>query len=202
MKNKFLFVLSIFIFVSCSKHETDILNENSPEPIAKEVYIFKEIKYVIEEGDGEEIIIEKMRGLEYVNKTSVTQSVIIDPLAGIEDISLFKSFDNDVLPLAIDSVFVHIPIDITNGDISLGGTKRFYSNSELYFPSVLNLKDTVYVDPNKKLIVAIELIISKYISTYEAVFYEEKTAKEITVRGKWSGWVTKDAKIKKDYIGF
>ena len=76
-----------------------------------------------------------------------------------------------------------------NSQISLGEKKWKYEKNELKIPSNLNLKDSVYVQPNKNLKGSIAIIFNKITSEYVLTLRDIKTREIVKVNGIWTGFI-------------
>jgi len=178
---KALFGLAALALLSCEK------TEYSPDP-AKDVYELKAITYTMEEGDRVETFVRPLHSVSYTNHTSVTQKIIIDPLAGVVESSQFFSSNETAFQLVDPSATrVAVPIQFSDGVATLSAPKWTYGSALVELPPVINFRDTLEVSPNTSLMVTMSVYLNEYNLTYTAVFEGKPSGTYTEISGKWRG---------------
>lgn len=178
---KMLFGLAALALLSCEK------TEYSPNP-EKDVYELKTISYTMEAGDGVETFVRPLHSLSYTNHTSLTQKVIVDPLAGVMESSQFFSGDEKAFQLVDPSITpIAVPAQFSDGVAILGEPKWLYSNVLVELPPVVNFRDTLEVPPNTNLTVTMSVYLNEYNLSYTATFEGKPSGASAEIRGKWKG---------------
>lgn len=178
---KNLFWLLLVVLLSCEK------TVYSPNP-AEDTYSLKEIAYQVAEGDGVETFVQPLHSIVYDNQTSVTQQVMIDPLKGVTESSLFMSNDENAFALLAGAVpQVAVPNAINEGVVTVGETKWPYQLEPAELASSLHFRDTIDVPPHTRLTLRMNVYLSEMQLSYTATFEGKPTGTIVETKGKWKG---------------
>lgn len=187
MNKLFLLIFSIVIILGCDK-QSDSLIPDDPERSPKdELFRLKNIEFLPAEGEHSETFTVPRKSLDYNNQTSVRQLVVINPSEGLNETSIFENGELKKYNI-LDTTGIAVPLNIDEkGNISLGEKKWPFSETLAELPTALDLKDSVYVEPNKKLHVSLSINMIKYKAVYKAVLVNEESGTEMEITGNWSG---------------
>ncbi|CDT01534.1 hypothetical protein BN1088_1432817 [Sphingobacterium sp. PM2-P1-29] len=185
---KLSFIVFLTIQLSCSKSNNPIdIDQNSSDSLSSNKYEIMNILFDTNSTSVEEIK-ELKPNLTYQNTTGTVQKIIIDPQP-IFETSFFNQKSDSVFTLVDSSTLYSVPQYVDNSQISLGEKKWKYEKNELKIPSNLNLKDSVYVQPNKNLKGSIAIIFNKITSEYVLTLRDIKTREIVKVNGIWTGFI-------------
>jgi len=196
MKKLLILTGFISLFTSCEKETIKPAAQNPDTPIKDEVYILKEIEYQLSTGEKAiETYSVFTKSLHFSNGTSVAQKVIFDPTENLMESSRFQS--DDLRKYVIrDTIGVSVPLEVADsGNITLGKGKWPFSLKTETIPSHLNLKDSVYVQPNNKIAIDMAINMVKYECTFKAIIVGEVSGNEVEINGLWQGHYPVDADV-------
>lgn len=180
---KILFWLLPLALLSCEK------TEYSPDP-AVDTYSLKQIFYDVGEEDGMETFVRPLHSVTYANRTSVVQRVIVDPLAGLTESSVFTSGDNNAFALlgGVEPE-VAVPLQLDDGVITVGEAKWPYRGEVAQLAPTVNFRDTIAVPPNTRLTLMMNVYFNEFELSYTATFEGQPTGTIVEAKGKWKGVV-------------
>ena len=178
IQNTIKYLFLSFLLISCESEK-----ENIEIP---EIYSFKEITYLCTDW-CDDIFYGELPQIEFSNKTTSVQYYTFDPLEGITESSQFASDDVSAFTFVEDSIFVNIPIDITDKNISLSSRKWLYSNKREMAKPEINLTQVISIDPYKKIIIKTRLYFHRYSTLYELTAIEKQSKIEKKINGEWTG---------------
>ena len=175
----------LFIQTSCKKNDQAQPSQPTPE-IHKEEYTISSIEYTAIPGYNTEEIVEQRPNLEYSNRSNSQQKIVVDP-ADIFEKSLFKKDAQQDYTISASEQTFSVPLDIYKDQISLGPKKWMYTEQESKLLTSLNFKDSVYVEPGKKLFVNLSITYRKIQTLYVARLKEKTSGKSVSLTGTWTG---------------
>ncbi len=183
---KTLIGLAVFSLLSCEK------TAYSPDPV-EDTHELTSIAYSIEDGDGVRIFVQPLHSLNYNNRTSVSQQVIVDPLAGVLESSQFSSEDEKAFSLVdAETTKVPVPVMLNDGVAVVGKAKWAYGSELIELNPELNYRDTIDVPANTLLTVTMSVHLNEYQLTYKAQFEGKPSGTLTEVKGKWKGVTVAD----------
>ena len=196
MKKLLILIGLIAVFTGCEKETIESTSENADALIKDEVYKLKEIMYQFSPGEkGIETYDVFTKSLHFSNGTSVAQKVIYDPSENLMESSLFQSDDLRKYNIR-DTVGISVPIEISeSGNITLGEGKWPFSQKTERMPSHLNFKDSMYVQPNKKLDMDMAIHMVRYECAFKGIIVGEVSGNEVEITGLWQGNYPVDADV-------
>lgn len=150
-------------------------------------YSFKEIRYSVEDGDGLERYKTPM-GIIVSVKNNLTEdcpSPQSDAFINNHERYVFSSDDLSLFSKVDEPVYVPIPYAIRETHISLTEENKPFSATEIDVSEKIELLPSFTVPPMTSMTLKGELTIEKLTVTYEAIFIEHPSNKEIAVRGKY-----------------
>ncbi len=185
------FKLSIFLFLiliaGCSKNdEHHIVKKSEP-------YVLEDIQWVLREGDGEEIIEERLPDEMVKNNSSALVRTTFNPLKKVEGSSHFQFDLPQNISLDLDSVsnWVSVPayIELLSDSYThiVGGTKVPFQRLKSHFPFSYKFEQSVEVTPKTQVTYQATLFIRKNTATFKAIFVQPETKKRFELTGKWTG---------------
>ena len=178
---KILFWLLPLAFFSCEK------TTYSPNP-EDDKYTLTSMVYYMEGNDRMETFVRPLHSLEYANHTDVEQRVFVDPLADIQESSLFMSDDEKAFSLLEGNApTVAVPIALTDDGFTLGEGKWPYSNEKVLLNPSVNYRDTITVPPNTRLSLTMNVYLNEFDVSYTALFEGSPTGAVAEIKGKWKG---------------
>jgi|GEM_PF-1515402 len=196
MNKLFLLIFFIVVILGCNKQTGDLIPDAPEEPPKDELFKLKSIAFLSSEDERSETFTVPRKSLDFSNGTSVRQLVVINPNEDLNETSIFQSGElkqYDVL----DTTGIAVPLHIDeNGNISLGESKWPFSETLAEMPTALDLKDSIYVEPNKKLHISLSVNMIKYRSSYKAVLVDEASGKEVEITGVWTGVYPVNANVE------
>ncbi|GEM_PF-7084640 len=151
-------------------------------------YIFYEMRYSLQTGDGQVNKPTRMPDQTYVNLSHSIQ----DHTFRLSDRSIETSWfeiDRDDLGLvAVNSpIYVYTPIAVINGKIELGNVEWQYTKDIIEYYEQEETVLTVPVGPYQEVVIKEEGMLEEITVTYTAVFVNPDTGDERLIRGKWMG---------------
>lgn len=180
---KILFWLFPLVLLSCEK------TKYSPDP-ANDIYSLQRITYEVGEGDGVETFVRPLHSVTYFNRTSVVQKVIVDPLAGLMESSIFMSSDHNAFALlGGEAPEVAVPLQLHDGVVTVGEAKWPYRGDLTQLAPTLDVRDTIAVPPNTRLTLMMNVYFNEFELSYTATFEGRPTGTTAEVKGKWKGVV-------------
>ena len=183
MMNKLVFGLVVFALLSCEK------TVYSPDP-EKDIYALKSITYVMGEGDGVETFVKPFQSLTYVNGSSVTQKIVVDPIADVMESSQFFSADENAFSwVEPGETSLAVPIRFEEGTAVLGESKWLYTRDLMQQLPTINLRDTLEIPAHTTLTVTLSVYLYQYNVSYKATFEGKPSGTLQEVNGKWKGVV-------------
>ena len=155
-----------------------------------ESFLFSDIEYFLEAGDG---IFDKTtpeRSAGGTNYTHLGGTFAFYPLSGMEEMSSFSTGELDQYEFDVpETSLIPIPREIDDGKITLSEPKAlFCPYLPEYFPGERN-QEKVYlrIPPHSEL--TYDFVIHyKHLKTgFRAIFTGNITGRELVVKGKWEG---------------
>lgn len=180
--NTITFLLFMGIMMSC---DNDELTDDSKD-LKQIEYSFVKIEF-LKTGQTENIeYIESTTKLEYLNRTSITQTYNHNPTLGLFEISQFSGIDSLIISNIIDPPMISVPTRIENF-ISFGDAKWSVSNKTEKAESNLNFKSSIQIESNKKMTLNTMLYYRKIKTNFRLILLNKTENKEQTFEGIWIG---------------
>ena len=133
-----------------------------------------------------EEVIDVRPNLTFSNNTNTTQTVIIDPHP-IYEKSTFVPDDINTYTIVDSTKLISVPLQIDRANVSLGERKWNYSARESSVLTNLNFKDSVVVDPKKRLSASLTVIYTKIKTAYTLEIKNINNDQIVRVKGLWVG---------------
>jgi hypothetical protein len=195
MKKLSLSILPIFFifFISCSKDDD---NTDPVLPEADQPYEMADIQWVLNDGDGQEIIEKELPNQLFQNKGDVPMPVTYEPLKDLEGSSRFEYQIPEDVHVNLDSIskIISVPSEISLLSSSEGyrhiggGVKVPFRKEESYFPFSFKTKDSVNLKPGMQVSYESTLFLKKITATFKARFDQLETRASFELIGKWTGF--------------
>jgi len=175
----------LFIVLGCTTESDDVMPENN------EAYELRDIQWILEEGDGQEIIEKELPGRFFKNEGDTIMQVII----GLPKEQGSSHFQFDLpedltfnLHSASVSVIAHIDLLSDSYSHIGGGTKVPFQLAESFFPFSISIEETTGLNPHTQMSYRETIFLKKNIATFKARFEQPGTKDSFELKGKWTGF--------------
>lgn len=193
MKKLYPSILSIFFifFISCSKDDD---NTAPVLPEADQPYELADIQWILNDGDGQEIIEKELPNQLFQNKGDVPMPVIYDPLKNLQGSSKFEYQIPEDVHVKLDSVskIISVPSEISllsdGYSRFIKGVKVPFGKEESHFPFSFKTTDSVNLKPGTQISYQSTLFLKKITATFKARFVQLETRASFELTGKWTGF--------------
>lgn len=192
IKKKLILMLFSLIFLSCNSENDSIKEPENTQPIK---YTFVKIEFIKPEQNGNTEYYENALKIEYINRTSITQTYSHNPLNGIYETSQFTGIDSSIINHIINSPIIAVPISADNLGY-LGEEKWPISNSTEKHLSSLNLESNILIEANNKMTLKTKINYLKISTNIRLTLIDDKENKVHVFDGKWVGIYPKNAEIE------
>lgn len=163
-------------------------------PEANQPYELADIQWVLNDGDGQEIIEKELPYQLFQNKGDVPMPIIYNPLKNLKASSKFEYQLLEDVHIKIDSLskIISIPSEISllsDGYSHLaGGLKVPFMKEEFRFPFSIKITDSVNLKPRTQISCQSTLFLKKNTATFKARFDQPETGDSFELTGKWTGF--------------
>lgn len=207
MKHEKLHHLSILLicfifFTGCSMDDG---NRTPILPEANQPYELADIQWILNDGDGQEIIEKELSDQLFENEEDVTVRITFDPLKNLRGSSKFEYQLPEDVHIKLDSLskIISIPSEISLLSDSYrhigGGVKVPFRKEESHFPFSFRSTESVDLGPRTQISYQSTLFLKKITATFKARFDQLETGDSFELTGKWTGFFYKTLNTKGIY---
>lgn len=174
-------IASTLILYSCN------LKDEQNNIIEKE-YLFKNIEFQYNQSSEKRIYDQNLHAIIYFNGTSITQTILYNPLEGIVETSQFKDKDGKAFDYLSDSIFVYVPFDFDqNNNVTLGDYKWLISPEIERRKPNYSISSSISIAPNTEVTLNTKLTFKKISTKYIITLEGKRTLEEKVFEGIWTG---------------